>query len=367
MLYGFALSADELRRRIGHLSQVGGVRLLVSDNGPSRGVRLIEFRTGSGLVFEIGVERGFDVGRAEFRGAPLGWMPPTLMPGPWYFEDQANFGWLRAGLGGFNNTCGLIHIGNPEEASVAHYNFPARPVERYGVHDRAALLPAELVTLGERWEDGRCLLEAVGRVTQAQTYGENLVMTRTYRAELGGSWFTMEDVVENRGFLPVEHMLLYHINVGWPFVDEGSELIAPVAGPPRLLFGAADPEDRASWARFIAPQRDWVQQTFEHRMRPDAEGMVEVAIFNPRLFGGTGLAVRYDARMLPNYIEWRMMGEGQYAVGIEPCTNGFGRRAAAEAGALIVLRPGERRRYRLRVAIIAAAEAEALRLRAGDA
>lgn len=360
-LYGSSLSGAELRRRVGHLSQVGGVRLLTSDNGPSRGVRLVEFRTGTGLSFEIGVERGFDVGRADYRGASLGWMPPTLMPGPWYFEDQADFGWLRAGLGGFNNTCGLIHIGNPEEASVAHYNFPARPTDRYGVHDRAALLPAELVSLGERWDGDRCILEAVGKVTQAQTYGENLVLTRTYRAELGASWFTMEDVVENRGFLSVEHMLLYHINAGYPFVDEGSELIAPVAGPPRLLFGTADVNDATSWSRFIPPQKNWVQQTFEHRMRPGADGMVEVAIFNPKLFGGTGLSVRYDHRVMPSYIEWRMMGEGQYAVGIEPCTNGFGREAVRAAGELIVLEPGQVRTYRTRVAIIGPEEAAALR------
>ena len=360
-LYGSEIGGEELRRRLGHISQVGGVRLLTSDNGPSRGVRLLEFRTGTGFAFEVGVERGFDIGRAEYRGASLAWMPPTLMPGPWYFEDQAGFGWLRAGLGGFNNTCGLIHIGNPEEASVAHYNFPARPTDRYGVHDRAALIPAELVSFGERWEGERCILEAVGRVTQAQTYGENLVMTRTYRSEIGASWVTMEDVVENRGYLPVEHMLLYHINAGYPFVDEGSELIAPVADPPRLLFGRADVADRASWSRFIAPQRNWVQQTFEHRMMPDADGMVEVAIFNPRLFGGTGLSVRYDHRAMTNYIEWRMMGEGQYAVGIEPCTNGFGREDVARSGTLIVLEPGESRTYRTRVAVIDAAGADSLR------
>ena len=33
-LYGSSLTGAELRRRIGHLSQVGGVRLLTSDNGP---------------------------------------------------------------------------------------------------------------------------------------------------------------------------------------------------------------------------------------------------------------------------------------------------------------------------------------------
>jgi hypothetical protein len=361
--FAAGLSPEELRRRVGHLSQVAGARLLTSGDGPSRGVRLIEVRTGTGFCFEIAVDRGFDVGRAEYRGASLGWHPPTLMPGPWYFEDQAGFGWLRAGLGGFNNTCGYIHIGNPEEASVAHYNFPARPTERYGVHDRAALLPAEIVAIGDRWEDGRRILEVTGRITQAQAYGENLVVTRTYRAAMGSSSFTMEDTVENAGFLPTEHMLLYHINAGYPFVDEGSELIAPVAAPPKLLFGDADPSDPASWSRFIAPQKDWVQQTFEHRMRPDAEGRVEVAIFNPRLLGGTALGVRYDHTAMPNYIEWRMMGEGQYAVGIEPCTNGFGRRAVAEAGALITLQPGDRRIYETRVAILAGDEVTALRQR----
>lgn len=353
--------AEALRKRVGHMSQLGGVRLLTSDNGPSRGVRLLEFRTGTGLSFEIGVDRGFDVGRADFRGASLGWMPPTLMPGPWYFEDQANFGWLRAGLGGFNNTCGLIHIGNPETADVSHYNFPARPTDRYGVHDRAALIPAELVSFGERWEGGRYIIEAVGRVTQAQTYGENLVLTRTYRSELGASWFTMDDVVENRGFLPTEHMLLYHMNIGYPFVDEGSEFIAPVAGPPKLLFGTADVNDRESWGRFIAPQRNWVQQTFEHDMVPDADGRVEVAIFNPSLFGGTGLSVSYDHRVMPNYIEWRMMGEGQYAVGVEPCSNGFGRDEVKKAGELITLQPGESRSYSTRVAILSADQADTLR------
>ena len=59
------------------MSQLAGVRLLTSDNGPSRGVRLIEFRTGTGFSFEIAVERGFDVGRCEYRGASVGWIPPT--------------------------------------------------------------------------------------------------------------------------------------------------------------------------------------------------------------------------------------------------------------------------------------------------
>jgi hypothetical protein len=51
------------------------------------------------------------------------------------------------------------------------------------------------------------------------------------------------------------------------------------------------------------------------------------------------VAVSYDKRVMPSYIEWRMMAEGQYAVGVEPCTNGFGRDAVKAAGELIVTEP----------------------------
>jgi Domain of unknown function (DUF4432) len=355
-LFGRDWRRADLERRVGHLSQLGGVRLLTSDNGPSRGVRLIEFRTGTGFNFEVALDRGMDVGRADYRGASLAWMPPTLMAAPWYFEQQTEFGWLRTALGGLNNTCGFIHIGNPETADVRHYNFPARPEDRYGVHDRAAMLPAELVSLGERWEDNNLVLEAVGRVTQAQAYGENLVLTRTYRAELGRSAFVMEDHIQNCGFLPVEHMLLYHFNIGFPFVDEGSKLIAPFSGRPKLLFGTADLDDATSWSRFVSPQKNWIQQTFEHDMAADDDGRVHVAIVNARLGAGTGVAISYEKRTMPRYIEWRMMAEGQYVVGIEPCTNGFGRAAVKAAGELIVLQSGESRRYQTELQILDGAD-----------
>ncbi len=126
-------------------------------------------------------------------------------------------------------------------------------------------------------------------------------------------------------------------------------------GRPGLLFGEADATDPASWSRFIAPQKDWVQQTFEHDMRADAQGRAHVAIINPMLEDGLGLHVSYDKLVMPHYIEWRMMGEGQYAVGIEPCTNGFGREQVREAGELITLQPGDSRVYRTEFEVVTGA------------
>jgi hypothetical protein len=101
-------------------------------------------------------------------------------------------------------------------------------------------------------------------------------------------------------------------------------------------------------------------------MRAEADGRVPVAIINPALNGGAGLGlyVVYHRSQMPNYIEWRMMGEGQYAVGIEPCTSGFGREQVEAAGEMIWLEPGDRREYDLEVGILdGAQEIQAFRQR----
>ena len=67
-LFNASYSRTDLMRRIGHLSQVGGVQLLTAGDGPGRGVRLIEFRTGTGFTFKVAVERGMDIGYCEYRG-----------------------------------------------------------------------------------------------------------------------------------------------------------------------------------------------------------------------------------------------------------------------------------------------------------
>src|SRR5690349_17894702 len=46
-LFGKQYTRQELLRRVGHLSQIGGVQLLANEDGPARGVRLLEFRTGT--------------------------------------------------------------------------------------------------------------------------------------------------------------------------------------------------------------------------------------------------------------------------------------------------------------------------------
>ena len=83
LINGAAMTRRDLMRRVGRLEQVAGVRLVSLGDGVERGVRVLEFRTGTGFSFDVLVDRSMDVGRCELRGRSLAWLSPTGVVGPW--------------------------------------------------------------------------------------------------------------------------------------------------------------------------------------------------------------------------------------------------------------------------------------------
>ena len=291
----------------------------------------------------------------------MAWIPTRRLPGPWYF-DGSDVNWVRVALGGLCNTCGLVHIGNPQDIDTEYYGWTARETDRYGVHDRIAMTPAERFSYGERWEGDRCFLWAEGTVREEIVYGENLVLTRRYEAELGQSSFTIDDVVTNEGHYPTPHQLLYHFNIGYPVVDDGAELLASVSGPvPGSMFDDDADAQTEKYRTFVDPTSRFRAEGYEIPMVAGDDGTVSVAIVNRAfagLTGGIGAYLRYDNRTLPNYVEWRMMGEGLYAVGVEPATNPFSTVPdLVSAGYPVMMQPGESRRYRLEFGVLAGEKA----------
>ena len=66
-------SRRDLEQRIGHLSQVAGVRIMELQEGPEAGVRIADVRSGSGLRFQVTLDRGMDISLAEYKGVALAW------------------------------------------------------------------------------------------------------------------------------------------------------------------------------------------------------------------------------------------------------------------------------------------------------
>jgi hypothetical protein len=356
-LYGSEYSRSELMRRVGHLRQVAGIEPITLSQGHSRDVRMLDVRTGSGLRFTPVIDRGFDVGYCEFKGASLAWISPNGFPDPRFYELKDDNSWLRVGLGGLFNTGGLVVFGNPQTIPTEQYEFAVRPTDRYGIHDRIAVTPAEYFAYGEEWQGDTCVLWAEAKVRQQLAYGENLSLTRRYQAELGATSFRIRDVVANEGFFPSPHQMLYHFNIGFPVLDEGAELVAAVAGEvPSMSFSDASEPDPERYRQFSAPQPSYGHEGYVIPMQADADDKVGVAVVNSHVGDrgeGLGVYLRYDQRQLPVYVEWRMMAEGLYAVGIEPCTNPFGEMAALrDEGWPVMLQPGETRTYELEFGVL---------------
>jgi Domain of unknown function (DUF4432) len=339
---GQNLSRRALARRVGRLEQVAGVRLVTLGDGGERGVRVLEFRTGTGYEFEVLVDRALDIGRCELRGRALAWLSPAGVVAPWYAEPMG-LGWFRAWGGGMLVTCGLDHtlLGGVDDAS--HFHQDVRPREEYGLHGRIGFQPARLTGYGERWEGDDCVLWAEGVVRQAAVFGEALELRRRIEARVGESRFRVHDEVVNVGFDPTSHMLLYHVNAGWPVVDEGAEYL--IAAPPGTPVAAYPPQD---YRRIAAPTTGFREECYEHAANAEPGGTVPVAVVNRRL--GLGVYELHRRDQLPFHTMWRMLGEGTYAVAMEPTTNrDAGRFDARGRGELAFLGPGDARRYELEI------------------
>jgi Domain of unknown function (DUF4432) len=334
-LFGDQWSREQVLARVGRMEQVASATLVTDEEGPARGARRVVVRCGE-LAFDVNPDRGLDVGALSFRGTPLTWTSSSGPSAPWG-ADPSPAGWLRTFAGGLVATCGLDTFGAPSQDEG----------EAFGMHGRASTLQAFSLGLDARWtDDGDYEVSVTGRLRQARTFGEDLELHRTISCRLGTPGLVIRDVVTNLGALQQPHMVLYHVNLGWPLLDEGALLQVPSAGPvPRDEVAAAGVGE---WNTVAAPSTGFAEQVFRHDLDAAAP-LAEARLSNPRL--GLSLALRVDPKALPHLFQWRMLGTGTYVLGLEPanCSAIEGRAAARARGDLPVLAPGESREYRLEV------------------
>jgi hypothetical protein len=80
---------------------------------------------------------------------------------------------------------------------------------------------------------------------------------------------------------------------------------------------------------------------------------VRVALLNHDLDDGLGVYLKYHQATLPNLVQWKQMGYGTYALGLEPANCHVEGIAAERArGSLQYLQPGETRKYRLEFGVL---------------
>jgi hypothetical protein len=103
-------------------------------------------------------------------------------------------------------------------------------------------------------------------------------------------------------------------------------------------------------------------------MAPDPAGKVTVVLVSDGDRPELGMALSYDSKTLPRFVQWKMTGTNHFVLGLEPanCWT-LGRKAERDRGTLQTLSPGERREFRLELRVLNGAEevSNAIRSQAG--
>ena len=317
----------QLCGKVGSMRQTAAIRRAILDDGKSRGMRIIDVNNGSGLNFTVYPDRGMDIGEAGFCGLPLVWLPAE--PGVPASYDPNGINWLRSWGGGLLTGCGLINVGGPCEAGG----------DSHGLHGRLSHIPATEVNTSCDWlDDETYQLTVSGKVVHSRVFGENLVVTRKISVIAGCNTINIEDKVENCGFAEQPLMMLYHMNFGWPLVNENS-FITPT-GHKVTPQGEVAAAGLGEWDKMQLPTAGFAEQVFYHDIPADADGMAHIQLTNPD--EKVRLTVSCEKSALPLFAEWKQMGQGEYVLGLEPANcvpeNQNGNRAK---GILKTIAPGE--------------------------
>lgn len=320
-------------------------RLQLTD-GASQGVELWVVDTGL-VRAAICPTRGMSLWKAHIGGDSLGWNSPVL--GPVHpslvpVSEPSGIGWLD----GFDELlvrCGLRSFGAPDFGPSGELQFP--------LHGRIANLPARNVQL--EIDVDQSLLHVTAEVHETRFLQYNLRLNVRYTFAIDSPKIAIHDTVTNAGTAPTTMQLLYHVNLGPPFLQSGSKLHINVD---RIVArNAHSAKDLASWPTYLAPTVGFAEQVYFSASRGDASGWAKCLLATPD--SKHGVALHYRTDTLPYFSQWKntVADQDGYVTGLEPGTGFPNPRSFEEAkGRLIELQAGESRDFKLAIERIASSD-----------
>lgn len=329
---------EQLHRHIGDPQQVFGIRAMEYRGGEAGLVKTYEVETGGGLSFSIGENKGLDIYRLCYRGINMGFMSKAGLHSPYNVNQESEAFRCTQGCG-MLYTAGITNVGGPCSDELG----------TYWAHGGIKNGSADNVCARGFWEGDEYRMEISGEMREAAFYGRNLNMRRTITAYAGGKSLILEDEIENRAFMEDQVMLLYHFNTGFPLLNEGARVIAPVTAAE-----GATPRSQemvAEHLKAVAPIPMEEEYVYLLTLKTDEKGMSGSLLWNDDL--KLGIYVKFDAKVLNRFVEWKCMRAGDYALGMLPANcHPFGRDNAAKDEGWTRLKPFETMRTHLEIGVV---------------
>lgn len=316
---------------IGHESQICAVEEHRLVGGKGDGMRLYEVNNGKGLMLTVSPDRSGDILRLRYKGINLSYMSPCGYVAPAYY-DKLGSEFLRSFTAGFLTTCGLENVGGVNEDDG----------ELLPMHGSLANQPCEKAYWTE--EEGKFVIHTLTK--DEVMFGRKLQFARELIVSTEENTFEIRDTITNTGDSVQPMEILYHMNMGYPLLDEDSVIEIPAAEVMARDEHAAN--DIQNWMRMQKPTAGYQERCYFHKFA-DEHG--KASIYQPKL--NVGLEISFDATQLDGFVEWKMMGVRDYVLGLE-CGNCYpdGRKAMRDSGMLKFLQPGEKKEYCVKVRII---------------
>lgn len=329
---------EQLLKYLGSIQQLAGIKSYTYNSGKENGIKAFMVNNGSGMEFEVLADRGMDIGLTRFKGMPISFFSKNGMVSPYLHEDTEQ-GFFRSFIPGMLTTCGITSMGT----ACIDEGIPL------GVHGRQSNTPAEDVSIYQEWENNCFVMKLRGKIAETQFFGAHMVLTREITCHMGENLIRIHDIVENKGYEDTPIMMLYHINFGFPLLSESAVLYTSenTIITPRTER-AAKGIDKCYV--FEAPKHRYKEQVFYHTYPESSSRNAVAGIYNQDL--SIGGFVRFKKDTLPYLVEWKQMGEGDYALGLEPgtwCCEG--RAEARKRKELKLLAPSECMEFDIEIGI----------------
>ena len=274
-----------MKGQISNFQQVASIRRATITDGVSQGLKIIDCDNGK-IRFILNESKALDIMQLYHEGQNVSFVSQNGFkaqndPFPSRFE------------GGMLYTCGLDSLGD-REGFETHGSFHLQPAE---------------VFRAECNENG-IVIEAY--IHSPSIVNTNLRVHRKISCSIGAETISVEDTLENLGYGDQEYCLLYHVNVGYPLLDDGAEIVADVVNAePRTALAGERIKERAIMTNPV-PLDDEVCY-FLQLASP------EVSIVNKNL--GKKFTLIYSKDTLPKFVQWKNLHSGCYVIGLEPATS----------------------------------------------
>lgn len=332
----------DLLKKVGNMHQLADIMPITFGDGRANGMEGWLVKNGQ-LQFTVMRDKCLDIAELSYKGINFSFLSKAGVQGRNHYDTNGNEA-LRSIMGGMLFTCGFENI--------------CAPYKCYPMHGRIRTTPAEHSGVNVDWTDDGYELSINGQMREAELFGENMLLSRKITTVYPKKEIKICDKIENQSYKPQPMMLLYHFNFGYPFLDEGVEILLP-SKKVIARDEVAEPhvKDYALMQKTIDNEPEYV---FLHDLKADENDNTFAAVINNKL--GLGFCIKFSKKYLPYFMQWKSLASGDYVLGLEPANSSvYGRQYHEKHNDLHMLNPFESEEIEITLQVFEGEEINILR------